>query len=81
MKKIIIIIVPLFFIYACSNSSKKPEIKNNEKVTNNKLSNTKSISDKENKEILVDKTKVDSITAIKNVADNKKNRKTKAVSK
>ncbi len=76
MKKIIIITLSIFFVYACTNSSKKSETINNKKITNSKL-NTSNLSEKKNNEELLGKGEIDTIVKVNNVEDKKKIKKSK----
>jgi len=74
MKKVILISISVFFVYACSNTSKKHEATNNKNISNNNL-NTSDLSN--NNKIELDKANIDTIARNSSIKDNKKIEKAK----
>jgi len=77
VKKIIIIFFSVFFVYACSNSTKKSEIRKDVEIAKTKF-DTISLSETKAEETLYDKAKNDT-TSISNLVDDKNTEKLKAV--
>lgn len=77
MKKITIIIFSVFFIYACSNSTKKSEIRKDAEITKNKL-DTIGLSDTKINKTISNKPKTDTIS-VSNIVNDKNTKKSKSV--